>query len=1328
MFSSLHIMKLLRRLLILSLAAFGFIVKAELNTRLFDAHDIVASDYRGITRDSEGYLWIGTNSGVLRFEGYNFDRYSYDDSDETSLSDNRVLRIMSDSKGRLWVATCEGLNLFNPLTDSFTRINIPNHDFYGYISDVVELKNGEIIFEASGVDLYRIKEEKGGIKVEPFGSTKEIYRKITTLAETEDGTLIGGTHSGELIAIQGPKAGTKVKVSDSSIRTLLSDGKGRVFAANADGAWIWYPMTGNIERIQLPDQVMPLEQSSQLTDKGDILIGTLNNGVLRLKTDTKSFEQATEFRNPRINPNNSSISSIYEDSNGDIWLGCGNKGILLATETQPPTTFLNIEECFPEQYGGSSHITVSDDGNTIIGYRNGMLTKMRPDGRIESQIHLPSGIGCLLSSKTGNRIYLGVDNQGLYEYLPGDNSIRPIHKIPGFYQANAITEDQNGNIYLGILGTGVKKINTATGEGTWIKDVNNGFNPIWPESLYCDKNNQIWIGLYSALWIYSPQSGLFTSISGKHPAMVKAVHNAFAEGWDGRIWDATSNGVFIIEPKNNECVHLTPKEGLSDLYNGSIVIDKDGYAWVGSNREINRIDKDYNITRYKGKGADSDNDYRSAAWNPEQNRVLFAGTKGITSINTQVTNRNSTPGELKISGIYLNSRKVNAESLNADGSKVEGGRDKEMPVINISHDDNLLEIHVSPFNFSYSDNIVYEWRIKGLSEKWNTSDDAPGIIKLPHLPSGKHILEVRGVENGVYTSVQKIKIKVSWPWYLSPLAKAVYAAIIFAFLYMGWRIFRHRQTEHVNDEKIKFFMNISHEIRSPLTLILGPLEKLMNSNSDQSIGKQYKLMHRNATRILALTNQLLDMRKIEKGKMKLDRHNVELTSFIRELVEMFQSQADERHIDLQFIEDENSKDDIYVNIDSNNFDKVLVNLISNALKYTEQGNVTVETRKAADENGRQWAEIIVSDTGIGLDPKMIGHLFDRFYQGNIQNRSNMGFGIGLDLCKMLVDLHGGTISAKNREDGNGSVFTVRIPLSESEATDGNTSSDATERIKSALPTSAYSRDDTPNPSRSNRNTRLRILVVDDDREMRDYITDAFRSAGTIMAAASGKEAIQLIHDYKFDLIITDVVMPDMDGLELLKTVRKYSETSHLPVIMLSSQNEVDDRMRGWDSGADAYVGKPFSMDELIAVADNLIESRMRLKGKFSGASDLEGKVETPELKGNDDEFMRKVADEINRHLSDPELNVERLCENIGMSRTHLNRKMKEVFGYSPSEFIRNIRMKKACELLENPDVDISQIAYSVGFTSQAHFSTSFKKMSGVTPTEYRLKKSDAKRS
>ncbi len=1318
-------MKLFNRLLILFLFIMAPVRHAYAiqSTRLFDSREIVSSNYSSFCVDKDGNLWIGTQYGLLRFDGNNFDKYLHDENSETSLSDNRILNILRDSSDRLWIGTCEGLNLYNPDTDDFSRVKLPNSELLGYIFDIWQLSDDNIVFMVSGVGLHILDFSSGDPVAVKYMSQIENTSTINTLCETEKGELVGGNHYGEIIKIAPNGQSKTYNITDSYIQILLRNDEGNIFVATTSKCWLWNPKNDIFHPIAMPEGMNPELHCAELDEDGNILVGTMGDGLLRLEKHTLELKPYRELNNPIVNMDRSRISIIHQESSGNLWLGCPYQGIIMVPKREIPFNFVNIARALPEYAGGKTNVGMAHDSNIIwVGLENGELISIDESGNLLKKWHLGGDISSLHISDT-NKIYAGIDNHGLYELDPVSGVIRQLVNIKGHYIAVAITEDHAGNIYLGVHGEGVIKVNPDTKEAQWLHDTNKNARHRWISSLFCDSKDRIWIGMYGGLAIYDIATNRHTSLGELNPQLVKGVHNSIREDANGKIWDATSNGLFIINPDDNSYRRLTPNDGLSDIYVSTIVFDNENNAWVGTHCGLNRVDTDFNVTPFYGQNDMSDNDYFSATISPDGNRLLFSGEKGITLLEPAKLKKPMFENDIFISGIYLNGNKVNNATLTSSGEKVlpEGKSDPER--IRLSFRDNSLVLRMSTKDFRDTDNLMFQWRVPGIIDDWISTSPGSSVIALPHFQTGDYRLEIRAAENGLYSNIRTVAISVSSPWYLSFVARFVYLLLLCSIIVLAWREIKHKNTERDNEEKIKFFINISHEIRSPLTLILSPLERIMKKQHDPETTKNLNAIHRNANRILGLINQLLDIRKIDKGKMKIKHSETEFISFTSELVDIFKPQAEEKGLNLQFEVADPTLDSLTVWIDRNNFDKVLVNLISNAIKYTPAGGeITVSVGHGSDTGMGDYAEVKVTDTGIGLDEKNISRLFDRFYQGKF-NRSDipLGFGIGLDLCRLLVELHNGTITAANRTDRKGSCFTVRIPVRSMENEESDDNIESVESERNIMPPTAPLLQ--PESKRTSKNSSLKILIVDDDAEIRSFLNDILSGFGKVTEAINGEEAMRSIMESMPDLIISDVVMPCMDGLTLLKALKSNVDTNHIPVILLSSKNDVTDRMAGWDKGADGYIGKPFIVEELQAMVDNLIDNRLRLKGKFSGTQQQEGRIETPDLKGNDKMLIDKIVSEIDNHLDDPNLNVEKLCQEVGLSRAHLNRKMKELFGLTPSEFIRNVRLRKACELLHQPDVDISQIAYSVGFSSQPHFSTAFKRFTGISPTEYRQKNS-----
>jgi DNA-binding response OmpR family regulator/two-component sensor histidine kinase len=508
----------------------------------------------------------------------------------------------------------------------------------------------------------------------------------------------------------------------------------------------------------------------------------------------------------------------------------------------------------------------------------------------------------------------------------------------------------------------------------------------------------------------------------------------------------------------------------------------------------------------------------------------------------------------------------------------------------------------------------------------------------------------------------------------------------------------------MNEEKMKFLINATHDIRSPLTLIMSPLANLKRRLSDTEHTdalRDIDTIEHNAKRILDLVNQILDVRKIDKQQLHLRCQQTDMVQLVNGICKMFEYNAGERNITFRFNHEDEQLD---AWVDRSQFDKVITNLLSNAFKYSFDGG-TIEVNLKHDE---KKLILQVIDNGVGLDSDSLKHIFDRFYQGTNSYRLHIdGTGIGLNLCKMIVDMHHGTIEARNRQGEKGSVFEVCLPLGKAHFTEEELVQDEVETQQQV----------SANNQRPATN-KHRVLVVDDDAEICRYISTELSRYYKFNTCPNGKEGLKELLTGEYDLVVSDVMMPEMDGFTMLRMIKTNVNISHIPVVMLTSKADVANRLEGLERGADAFLAKPFDLEELHMVIENLIQSRQRLKGKYSGAQQQVDKLEQPEVKGNDELLMERIMKAVNKNLSNSDFNVDMLTQEVGISRAQLHRKMKDMTGISTSEFIRNIRLEQAARLLREQKINVTQVAYTVGFSNLAHFSTIFRKHFGVAPSEY----------
>ena len=602
---------------------------------------------------------------------------------------------------------------------------------------------------------------------------------------------------------------------------------------------------------------------------------------------------------------------------------------------------------------------------------------------------------------------------------------------------------------------------------------------------------------------------------------------------------------------------------------------------------------------------------------------------------------------------------------------------------------------------------------------------------------------MRALSHGNLSEIRTVKILITPPWYEMWWAYCIYVFLL-GLLVLGIvnyilsrmrhrrEIMKREHAEQLNEAKLQFFINISHEIRTPMTLIINPLEKLLAEKKGGEVQKTYLMIYRNAQRILRLINQLMDIRKLDKGQMFMKFRETDMVGFIDDVMLTFGYMAQKKKIRFSF---EHAMPQLKVWVDMNNFDKILMNIFSNAFKYTpEQGEITVTLSTGRDATRRdplkEYFEITVTDSGIGLDREKIERIFERFYQiDNDVTKSNFGTGIGLHLSRSLVELHHGIILAENREDAPGSRFVIRIPLGSA-----HLRTDELEDVEAIITPHAMlvkpektdlegafeEEEDEESKKAAKAKNRMRILIVEDEEEILSYLKEELEGDYRIMTRKNGREAYDTILADTPDLVISDIMMPEMDGLSLCRKIKQNTNVNHVPVILLTAKSKPEDTMEGMATGADAYMVKPFNTELLKSTIANLIANRKLLKSKFSGAQQQEDKVQKLSMKSADEILMSKIMKVINENLSNPDLNVEMLAANVGLSRVHVHRKLKELTNLSARDFIKNIRLQQAAALLKEKKLTVSEVAYATGYTNLSHFSSSFKEVHGMSPKEYML--------
>lgn len=1290
--------------------------------RLFCDAEAVAGDYSGFCQDTDGFLWIGTDRGLFRFDGNSYDIYRHDDSSPGSLSDSRILGLLCDSKGRVWVATANGLNLYEPLTDTFRVIPLPSIDFYGYIIGLAEQNDGTVTFIVSGVGLYIVSDERGEPVAVRYLSDTPFEKELNSIVCTESGRIYLGSHNGTVYSVSRNGNIITIHVSDNSyIQGLALEEDDNVLVCMLNDVYRIDTSTDGLTRLA-SDNLIHISRLSNSAN-GKVYVATSGDGLWEVATHSMRVSPSTDIYSPFVHLRTAKVGAVYAAPDGNLWMGCNYHGFVMVPGQPLPFLYRKLADTFPDFGGGLSALAVWD-GNLLVGLDKGRLALFSSDGKLKIHTSVPTG-GAITSIEvaSGAKAFIGVANEGVWELDIPSGMMKKLVDIPGKYPSVVVCEGRKDELFMGVHGEGLLRYDRRTGERTWLPydpDGSRLTNP-YITALQSAPDGKLWIGLYGGIACYDLKADSLVRISQE--PFLKGATFSLAPVGDSTLFVGTSHGLIHFDSRKGVLGKYTTADGLTDNDVRCIVVDNKGGKWIGTMRGLSYLAPDNStILSFHGGYGLVETAFTHARYSASDCRVYLGSSLGTTSFLFDAVPSPGFDHTIRVSALFLNGKRIVPLAKCDDVNLIEGPATSP-DVLNLPYKDNALTLRLSTMDFRDASNVCYMWRVG--DGDWLQSPPGENLIYLPHMEPGDYNLEIRAVENNVTSALTRIGIHISTPWYLSGFARLMYLLFFLMLLILGGLVLKKKREEKLNDAKIKFFIDVSHDIRSPMTLILSPLESLLKQSFDSDVRAKLQTMYRNAHRILSLVNQLLDIRMLDKGKMRLSCRLTDMNGFVSELVDMFRSQATEKNQKLLFESAENLPE---VWLDRDKFDKILVNLIANAIKYTPSGgSIEVKVATVEDEKLGACVRLSVVDTGIGLDRKTEARIFERFYRVRENHaQATAGFGIGLDLCRRLVELHHGFIMGHNRTDGiRGSEFSVTLPLDTS-------CYGAEELVAGEVPTGLVSGKHlvmsagVPVALESQKRGRTsafgwRILVVDDDDELRSYLCSQLGDSYKIKGVSGGAEALKVVGEWQPDIIVSDVMMPGMDGLTLLKRLKANVDTHHIPVVLLSSKMALADRMAGWEKGADGYLGKPFSIDELEALIDTLVENRLRVKGKFSGAQDTMGKIEAPEMKGNDEILLNRIMNVINRNIDDSQLNVEKLSQEVGLSRAHLHRKMKELIGMTPSDYIRNIRLRRACELLRRPDIEVTQVAYKLGFTSQPHFSSHFKRFTGYSPSEYRGK-------
>lgn len=1295
----------LRFCLCLMLVFYGSSICKSQTSYFYTSEKLLSSRVTCIEQDADGYIWIGTDCGLNKFDGYRFTEYVYQHGKSKALKSNFITCLFNDQNGQFWVGTSKGLMKYDKFSDSFDPIETDDHE-NPHIASVAFYGRNQFYVGTAGYGLYRWNSKTNQL-VSCNKTFKSADNFFSRLYLDQEGYLWKSGLNDRISRFSLRHPQEQILKTDCGLPTAFLP-LGKDFLLVGLRKLLLYhdkKLNGNPIDMSLLSP-KPSNFRTAIKDKqGNIYIGSYGQGLFIIPKGTHQMHRVPS-PTADFDLSTANIYALFLDKEDNIWVGCHRKGLLMipSRKAQFHTWRLSTQNY---AVGASiSSACEGDNGITWCVIQNVGVCGFDNYGRIIAHPSCPKNPYCIYRDHQG-QYWIGTDT-GLYSYNPLTGSYNLQTTIQGEYVRN-IVDGRNGKLYLSVGGHGFLSFDKQTKQTTSYQMKYGEKNALcnnWIYTMRLDHRGLLWIGTASGISCFDPKSNTFRKHADKSLAY-SLVCISLAELRNGDIAIGADNGLYLYKYKTGEIVPFPNSSPMVGKMVMSVLPMTNGDLWCSSSYGIwHYQEKSKKLINYLHATGMATREYiPEIGYRRQDGYILFGINDGLTLFNPSLLHQLKWHyGEVHLSNLFIEGEMENYSSM-VSGRHVINDNLYKAKEITISHDENLFRLEFSVFNYANASNIAYEYRING-SKQWQSTGNGNNAISFNRLRPGTYKLEVKAVNNGNESPISSFTIHILPPWYQTTWAYLIYIILLISSLYGIYAFYQKRKLQELENDKTKVLFNATHDIRSPLTLIMSPLHKLQKREDlDDDAKKQLSVIERSANRILDLVNQILDLRKLDCQQLHLHCRKTNLVTYIQSSLKLYEYQAESRHINMAFTY---STPNISAWIDRQNFDKIINNLLSNAFKFTaNEGNIEIKLSEEKDEKtGIKYAKITITDTGIGLEGLDTNKIFDRFYQATDSRHKSgeAGTGIGLNLCKMITEIHHGKIAAYNRTDTQGSIFEIKLPQ-------------GTEYLK---PEEIEDEKDESNKTEQTigKNQKPTILVVDDDPEIAKYIRMELNRYFNIVGCSNGKEAINLLFNQEYDLVVSDVMMPEMDGFTLLRLIKTNSNISHIPVIMLTSKSDVSNRLMGLEKGADAFLAKPFDCEELQLLIKNLINHVRRLKGKYSSCPKATDKVENIVMKSNDDVLMERIIKSINEHISEFDFGVEELAKAIGVSRAQLHRKMKDIAGIPASEFLRNIRLEQAARILSETEVNVAQVAYRVGFNSQSYFSTCFKRHFGKSPSEY----------
>lgn len=1330
-------------LLLLSLSVYS--ATAQTHERYFE-HITMEDGLSGSTvlctlQDSQGFMWFGTKNGLNRYDGHNFKIFNSETNQSNGLGNNFIFGLFEDSRGTIWVGTGGGIYTYDPSTEKFTHFNkVSNHGEYisGYVGEIKESINGDILFAVNSQGFFRYSIEKDQLDQYPdISNTKLVDNNFTNILVDEKGDIWISTSRLGVYKYH-PESDKFIKslnneeVIQASVLHIQDHENSIIIGTKSAGVWVMDKASGSAEPL--------LTKASSGKNLFIRDLYKISNNELWIASESGLFIfdlEKKKYKNYRHNLNDpysisdNAIYCIERDKEGGMWLGTYFGGVNFL-----PNHPIKFDKHYPIPNSNSlsgqrvRQFVEGKDGDIWIGTEDAGLNKYNP--KTNSYKHFLPGnssnslsyhnvhglarrgddlwVGTVTFAVGLNKIDLNSDKVDIIRFQ-GDQNPTEENEI------HSILVDSKDQVWLGTV-IGLFKLNEKDNSVQFINEIGHRF--IYDQLE--DKNGNIWIGTYSnGLIRYNPETGKTKTFLPNPEAPNSLPHysiiNLFEDS-QNRLWVATEGGGFCMFNEENESFTVyNSKTGFACNNVYKILEDISGHIWVSCNKGLMELNPQTSKFRLFTK----DNglmpypfNYKSG-YRAEDGTLYFGCLNGFISFDPREFKPYEYDPPVVFTGIQIFNSPV---KIGGEESVLEQSITKTSE-ISLAHDQSSLSFDFAALSYTASDAKPYAYKMEGFDQDWTVLNQNQRI-NYSYLPPGNYKLRVKSANIfGEWSNREgQLNITILPPFWKTGWAYLIYLlfAVLIIFLIAkasknkiikrqqeAFKKLENETQKEVYQSKIEFFTNITHEIRTPLTLIKGPLESILKRNDayPDDIKESLWIMNKNANRLIDLSNELLDFRKTEKKGFTLNFTRNEIGQLINDIFIRFKSSAEQQYINFHLVKKE---DTFFADIDKEAFTKILSNLLSNAIKNADsivQVSTVIHPVKGL-------FQILVSNDGQIIEADKQEKIFEPFFQldGHENKRAAAGTGLGLPLARSLAEMHSGKLYVDPKSKKL-NTFVLELPIKQENTIHLNEPTPTQEQRKEPLK---------PIIKEETGTHKASLLIVEDNKELQKFIYDQLKNQYHVHRAENGQEAIKILDAKPIDLVVSDVMMPIMDGFELCAKVKSDINYSHIPFIMLTAKNNLQSKIEGMEHGADVYIEKPFSIDHLVLQIKNLLQYRDQIRRAFANQPMVN--VDTIAYTRADEEFLSQANEAILENLSNETFGVNELAEVLCMSQSSLLRKIKGVSEMTPNGYIRLVRLKKAAELLMEGQYTVTEISERVGFNSPSYFSKCFQKQFGELPKDF----------